>query len=41
MSEEEKFEPRGTLALVFIFFTLFVLLYILNWIWLSGVWELS
>jgi hypothetical protein len=41
MSEEEKFQPRGTLVLVFIFFAVFVLFYILNWIWLSGIWQLG
>lgn len=40
MSDEEV-QPRGTLVLVFIFFGILVLLYILNWIWLSGIWQLG
>jgi hypothetical protein len=40
MSQEEEIQPRGTMVLVLIFFAIFVLFYILNWIWLSGVWEI-
>ncbi len=41
MAEEEEYKPRGTLVLVLIFFVIFVLFYILNWIWLSGVWRMG
>jgi hypothetical protein len=38
---EEEYKPSGTLVLVLIFFALLVLFYILNWIWLSGVWRVG
>lgn len=41
MSDEEAYQPRGTFVLVIIFFVIFVLFYILNWIWLSGVWHVG
>ncbi len=37
---EEEVKPKGTLALVLVFFAVFVLFYVVNWIWLSGVWVL-
>lgn len=36
--KKSSFETPGTLVLVFIFLAWFLLLYILGWIALSGVW---
>jgi len=37
----QEVEAPGTLIMVLIFFAFFAVTYILNWVWLSGVWHVS
>jgi len=34
----ERVHPKGTVILVLLFFIIFVTFYVLNWIWLRGIW---
>lgn len=41
MAEEEHVPTTGTLVITLIFLAVLLLVYIVNWIWLSNVWHFS
>ncbi len=42
MSEmKDEHRPKGTNALIYFFFAVFVIYYILNWKFLAGVWKVG